>query len=209
MSEVESVPVPSRQIRAAHTVETITVYQAYGPAIAATAAATGRFGAGFKRERMTWIKPSFLWMMYRSDWASAPGQERVLAVELRREGFEAALARAAASSYLPRLHASRDEWKRDLRRSEVRFQWDPERDLDLRPLPWRSLQLGLSGAAVDAYVDEWTVGIEDVTDLAHHVRDLRRAHDIAGAAALLPVERPYPAPDSLAPRIDGHPAAGR
>ncbi|TDU06449.1 uncharacterized protein DUF4291 [Streptomyces sp. 846.5] len=209
MPEVESVPVPSRQIRAAHTVETVTVYQAYGPAIAATAAATGRFGSGFKRERMTWIKPSFLWMMYRSDWASAPGQERVLAVELRRDGFEAALDRAAASSYLPRLHNSREAWKRELRRSDVRFQWDPERDLDLRTLPWRSLQLGLSGVAVDAYVDEWTIGITDVTDLAHRVRDLRRVGDTAGAVALLPVERPYPLPDGLAARVDAAPLVWR
>lgn len=111
-------------------------------------------------------------------------------MELRRDGFELALARAAVSSYQSRLHASRDGWKRELCRSDVRFQWDPERDLHLRALPWRSLQLGLSGAAVDAYVDEWTVGITDVTDLTHRVRDLRRAGDTAGAVALLPVSGP-------------------
>jgi hypothetical protein len=26
----------------------------------------------------TWVKPSFLWMMYRSGWATTPGQERIL-----------------------------------------------------------------------------------------------------------------------------------
>ena len=196
---------PSRQIRAAHTSATVTVYQAYAPGIAVPAAERGRFGPGFKRGRMTWIKPSFLWMMYRSDWATAPGQEHVLAVELRRDGFEAALAQAAASSYLPRLHASREVWQRELRRAPVRFQWDPERDLQLRPLPWRSLQLGLSGAVVDRYVDEWTVGIADVTALAHRVRTLLRDGDRAGAAALLPSERPYPLPDALAARVDADP----
>ena len=207
---------PDRQVRAVHTTGTITVYQAYPPGIALPAAEHGRFGPGFKRDRMTWIKPSFLWMMYRSDWGTAPGQERVLAVELRREGFEEALAQAVASSYLPRLHDSQDAWKRDLRRSCVRFQWDPERDLHLRPLRWRSLQLGLSGPAVPRYVDEWTVGITDVTAHAHRVRDLVRAGDRAGAAALLPPERPYPLSDVLtlrlgataAPALPAEPSAG-
>jgi hypothetical protein len=157
---------------------------------------------------MTWIKPSFLWMMYRSGWATAPGQEHVLAIELHREGFHAALGQTAASSYSPRLHASRDQWKRELRRSCVRFQWDPERDLYLQPLAWRSLQIGLSGEAVDRYVEEWTVGITDVTKQAHHIRDLLRNGDIAVAAALLPHERPYPLPEHLARRVDVTPEAG-
>ena len=40
---------------------------------------------------MTWIKPSFLWMMYRCGWGLKEGQETVLAVEITREGFEWAL----------------------------------------------------------------------------------------------------------------------
>ncbi|MET7331437.1 DUF4291 family protein [Nonomuraea sp. NPDC005650] len=84
--------VPYRQIRAAYTEESITVYQAYDAAIAGPAVAAQRFVAPFKRERMTWIKPSFLWMMYRCGWATKPGQERVLAVSLSREGSEWALA---------------------------------------------------------------------------------------------------------------------
>ena len=74
------VSVPARQIRAVYTAETITVYQAYPPEIAEAALAAGRFVPPFKRDRMTWIKPSFLWMMYRCGWATKPGQERVLAV---------------------------------------------------------------------------------------------------------------------------------
>ncbi len=80
------MPTPSRQIRAVFDAETITVYQAYSPAIAAPALAAQTFVAPFKRERMTWIKPSFLWMMYRCGWASKPGQERVLAVRIIARG---------------------------------------------------------------------------------------------------------------------------
>ncbi len=71
--------VPARQIRACYTADIITVYQAYSPQIAAAAVVAGRFVAPFKRDRMTWIKPSFLWMMYRCGWATKPGQEHVLA----------------------------------------------------------------------------------------------------------------------------------
>ncbi|HEY0697682.1 MAG TPA: DUF4291 family protein, partial [Micromonospora sp.] len=80
-----------RQIRAVHTDETITVHQAYPPEIALPALTAGRFVPPFKRERMTWIKPSFLWMMYRCGWGDKPGQEHVLAVEITRVGFEWAL----------------------------------------------------------------------------------------------------------------------
>ena len=204
----ESRPHLRHQIRAVHSPETITVYQAYGPGIAVPAAEHGRFGPGFKRERMTWIKPSFLWMMYRSGWATAPGQEHVLAVELHREGFHAALGQAAASSCTPRLHASRDQWKHELRRSCVRFQWDPERDLHLQPLAWRSLQIGLSGEVVDRYVDDWTVGITDVTEQAHRICELLRNGEIAKASALLPPERRYPLPEHIALRIGATPEAG-
>lgn len=81
---------PYRQVRAAFTDHTIRVYQAYSAEIANPALAAGRFVSPFKRDRFTWIKPSFLWMMYRSGWATKPSQERVLAVEITRSGFESA-----------------------------------------------------------------------------------------------------------------------
>ena len=189
--------VPRRQVRARYTDRTITVYQAYAPEIAGPAAA-GRFVAPFKRERMTWIKPSFLWMMYRCGWASKPGQERVLAMELRRDGFEQALSEACLSHYDRDLYPDRAAWARQIKTAPVRVQWDPERSLRLGELPYRSLQVGLSGAAVNRYVDDWTVGITDVTAVARAVRARLDAGDEPGAAGLLPVERPYPLPAAIA-----------
>ncbi|GGM85605.1 DUF4291 domain-containing protein [Dactylosporangium sucinum] len=183
--------VPNRQVRAWHTAGTIRVYQAYSASIAVPALAAGRFVAPFKRDRMTWVKPSFLWMMYRSGWATKPGQEVVLAVELTHAGFDWALAAACPSHYERGEFADRKEWADRLRTSPVRVQWDPERDLHLQPLPYRSLQLGLSGEAVDRYVDEWTVSITDVTDTAHQIRALLRSGRREAAAALLPHEPVY------------------
>ncbi|MEW2521786.1 DUF4291 domain-containing protein [Actinacidiphila alni] len=185
------MPEPTRRIRAVHTPTTITVYQAYSPALGVPAARGGHFPAAWSRERMTWIKPSFLWMMYRCGWATKAGQETVLAVEITREGFDWALRHAWLSHYVPGVHADRADWGRGLKAAPARVQWDPERDLHLRPLAHRSLQLGLSGEAVRRYADSWLVGITDVTPLAHDIHRLVRDGDTAGAARLLPQERPY------------------
>ncbi|WP_405924177.1 DUF4291 domain-containing protein [Streptomyces sp. NBC_00035] len=186
---------PQRRIRALHTASTITVYQAYSPAIGLPAAREGRFPAMWKRDRMTWIKPSFLWMMYRCGWGAKAGQETVLAVEISRDGFEWALRHSCLSSYVRGVHPDRATWQRQLKRAPARVQWDPERDLHLQPLPYRSLQLGLAGEAVRHYADDWTVSIRDITPLAHEIHALVRSGDLDSAARLLPQERPYPAGD--------------
>lgn len=46
---------------------------------------------------MTWIKPSFLWMMYRCGWGTKEGQETVLAVDISRRGFDWALKHSCLS----------------------------------------------------------------------------------------------------------------
>jgi hypothetical protein len=180
-----------------YTKDTVTVYQAYNPALGEYAAAHGRFPASYNRARMTWIKPSFLWMMYRSGWATKHQQERVLAIEITRSGLEWALTHAALSHFDPDVHSSRQAWAASLR-LPVRVQWDPERSVRLGPLPHRSLQVGLSGEAVDKYVDNWIVGITDVTPLAHRIHGLVQTGAVAEATALLPAERPYPLPMEIA-----------
>ncbi|MEN8650345.1 DUF4291 domain-containing protein [Streptomyces sp. 21So2-11] len=191
-------------IRALHTETTVTVYQAYAPPLGLPAARDGRFPAAWKRERMTWVKPSFLWMMYRCGWGEKENQETVLAVEIARDGFEWALRNACMSHYVRGLHPDEASWKRELRQAPARVQWDPERDLHLNPLPHRSLQLGLAGEAAGRYADEWTVSITDVTPVAHEIHALVRSGDLDAASALLPKETPYPAGEELL----GHLTAG-
>ncbi|MGI9598720.1 MAG: DUF4291 domain-containing protein [Acidimicrobiales bacterium] len=195
------VRVPFREIRAVHTDTSIIVYQAYSPSIAAPALATGRLAAPFKRDRMTWIKPSFLWMAYRSGWATKPGQERVLAIELRRDGFEWALANSSLSHYEPGTYADQEAWAAAKAASPVRIQWDPERDLNLAALDHRAIQIGLSGEAVDRYVDDWTIAIADVTELMQQIHAEVRAGRPAAAGELLPNETPYPLDPGLAGAI--------
>lgn len=189
--------VPVREVRAVYDDTTITVYQAYRPEIADAALTAGTFVAPFSRDRMTWVKPSFLWMMYRCGWATRPGQERVLAVRMTRAGFAWALARACLSHFEPDTYADVAAWEAAKRESPVRVQWDPERSMTLDPLPYRAIQVGLSGEAVHRYVDEWITGVEDVTDLANTIG----AAPVEARAPLLPVERPYPLPPGLARRV--------
>lgn len=201
LSPVNDRHEPKYQVRARHTASTITVYQAYRPEIGGPAARHGRFPASWKRERMTWIKPSFLWMMYRCGWGTKEGQETVLAIDIDREGFLWALRNACLSHHVPALHGDQASWKRQLRQAPARVQWDPERDLHLSPLPHRSLQLGLAGEAAARYADEWIRGIEDVTPLATKIHGLVRAGQLESAAGLLPEERPFAVDDEVLARL--------
>ncbi|TGN72674.1 DUF4291 domain-containing protein [Streptomyces bauhiniae] len=197
MIDQPTAPEPKFRIRAAHTPTTITMYQAYRPEIGVPAARAGRFPAAWSRSRMTWIKPSFLWMMYRCGWGAKEGQETVLAVEITRTGFEWALRNACLSHHVPALHGTPADFRRTLREAPARVQWDPERDLHLNPLPHRSLQLGLTGEAAARYADEWIVGIRDVTPLAREIHGAVRAGRLQEAGTLLPAESPYPVPEGL------------
>src|SRR5262245_23901732 len=98
--QVERWPTVGRHIMAHFDAETIVVYQAYRPAIGRFAAEHGYFGGEFSLGRMSWIKPNFLWMMYRCGWASKEGQEVVLAVRLKRSAFDALLSEAVHSTYV-------------------------------------------------------------------------------------------------------------
>ena len=102
---------PFRQIRATHADRTIRVYQAYSDDIAEAALAVGTFVRPFKRTRMTWIKPSFRWMLYRSGWARKDaGQARILAIDIARDRFEWALQNASvryAAAHLGTYQARR------------------------------------------------------------------------------------------------------
>jgi hypothetical protein len=177
-----------QEVRAHYDDSSLIVYQAYPPEIGESAARAGRLPDWYNRDRMTWIKPSFLWMMYRCGWGTKPGQERVLAIRIKRDGFAWALEHSALSHFDPDVHADRQAWKASLR-APVRIQWDPERDIYLRPLPFRAIQMGLSGEAVDRYVDDWIMDITDVTDDSRAIHDLVRSGRIAEAVALLPQEK--------------------
>ena len=179
----------SNEIRALYSKDTIRVYQAYNKIIASEAVMNGTFGNNFKMDRMTWIKPSFLWMMYRCGWATKENQEYVLAIDIQRKAFDYLVANAVISTYQEEMYGSREEWKRLIHSSDIRLQWDPERDIHGNPLNYRSLQLGLRGEAVRKYVNEWIVDITDITSYVNELKCLiSQKKDVS---MLLPEEKIY------------------
>lgn len=186
-------PSAGRHILASYDAESIYVYQAYHPAIAGPAARDGRFGAGWSRSRMTWIKPGFLWMMYRSGWATKENQEAVLRIRLSRAGFDEILKRAVHSSHVPEVYGLREAWERRVAQSDVRLQWDPDHHPSGAKQERRAIQLGLRGAAVARFADEWIVGIDDITPFVAEQR--ARVQRGALEALMIPREEAYPVAD--------------
>ncbi|MBE6876109.1 MAG: DUF4291 family protein [Ruminococcus sp.] len=179
-----------KAIRAVYDDDTVRVYQAYCPAIAEEAVRLGTFGSRFKLTRMTWIKPSFLWAMYRSGWATKENQERILAIDIKREAFDYLVQNAVVSSYSEEMGVSRPEWQKQILTSNIRVQFDPERDIHGNPLEYRSIQIGIRGDAVRKFISDWIVRIQDITDYVTDLR-IRKEHN-EDITPLLPQERLYP-----------------
>ncbi len=158
------MPKIGRYILAQFDEEGVIVYQAYRPTIGHFAATHGYFGGEhFSLTRMSWIKPSFLWMMYRSGWGQKEGQEVVLAVKIKREAFDTILANAVCSTYDPDLYPTKQDWQRAVKRSDVRLQWDPDHSPTGGKLERKAIQLGLRGEMLALYAREWIVSIEDIS----------------------------------------------
>jgi hypothetical protein len=171
-AQVARWPQSGRHILAQFDSDSIVVYQAYRPAIGRFAAQHGHFGGEFSFDRMSWIKPNFLWMMYRCDWGRKPDQEIILAVRLRRAALDQLLAQAVPSSFDRTLYETPEEFRTALKQSSVRLQWDPDHDPSGAPVERRAIQLGLRGDVLRCYAREW---ILDIQDISPFVAD-QRAH---------------------------------
>ncbi len=182
-------PSSGRHILAHFDEQTIIVYQSYCPATGLFAARNGFFGEGFSYNRMSWIKPNFLWMMYRSNWGRSQGQEVVLAVRLKRTFFDSLLERAVPSSFSPTEFTSHEEWKAAIGRSDVRLQWDPDHRPNGDKEERRAIQLGLRGATLEAYGKREVVEIIDLSDFVAEQRENVVVERFGQLTT--PVERPY------------------
>jgi hypothetical protein len=186
-------PMPGQyEIRADFDAKSIVVYQAYAPEIALPALERQRFVPPFSLQRMTWIKPSFLWLMERSNWGRKPGQEHILAVRITREGWEEALSLGVLTHPDPKVYRDGDDWNEQFERAKVLIQWDPERSLRGAALDHYAIQVGLSRHVIERYVNEWVLEIADYTPLARKVAALLKAGKSERARKLLPKERVYP-----------------
>ena len=171
--------------------EGVYFYQAFNDDIADYALAHQRFGgAAFKPLRMTWIKPSFAWVLYRSRYAKKHSQNRILKVKLTHVAVAELLALC--------------QCKHGGGGSKGRVQWDPERDImhgngakqhePRKMLRRRAIQIGLSHELSLHYVRS-VVSIQDVTELSRRVGEAHKTKRpkvrMADVVPDLPNERPY------------------
>jgi hypothetical protein len=178
--------------------EGVYFYQAFSDEIADYALQHQRFGGPvFNPTRMTWIKPSFAWVLYRSGYGRKDKkQRRILKIKLSH------FTVAKLLTWCQCKHAGGG--------SKGRVQWDPERDLfsgdgahgrhePRKMLRLRSIQIGLSRDLSQFYVDS-AVSIQDVTELASRVGEAHATRVQKSTSRLelmealmhsLPVERPY------------------
>jgi hypothetical protein len=156
-------PNEGHHIMAQYDDDKIIVYQSYRLEIGNFAAQNQYFGGAFSLNRMTWIKPNFLWMMYRTGWATKEGQELVLAIHLKRDAFERYLKQAVYSSYQSDLYGTREDWQDQVKNSSIRLQWDPDHDPYGAKLERRAIQIGIRGEEIKNYSKDDILEIEDIT----------------------------------------------
>ena len=187
-------PASGRHVLAHYTQDAVVVYQAFRPAIGHFAARHKYFGGEFSLSRMSWIKPNFLWMVYRSGWGTKPDQEVTLAVWLQRAAFDEILRQAVPSTFVQSAsYPDITSWKRDVSRSSVRLQWDPDHGPSGAPLRRRAIQLGLRGEVLARYARDWLLDIEDISEFVAQQRAVLESDDVP--RLLTPSEHVYPVSD--------------
>ena len=132
-----------------------------------------RFGGNaYSFSRMTWIKPNFLWMMYRAGWASKVNQERILAIRMSKFGFFQLLEQGVYSSFKSNKYSNYEAWKNALANSDVRIQWDPDHGPNGEKLERRAIQIGIKNEALKRFNEQYLVEIQDITDFVKTQKEL-------------------------------------
>jgi len=159
------LPKAGKQIIGSTDNDNIIVYQAFNPNIARYAVSHQKFGGPYYSfNRMSWIKPGFLWMMYRAGWAEKENQQQILAITLPMNHFKTILSLATITSFDNNLFETNEEWKQQLEKTDVRLQWDPDHDPEGQKQERKAIQLGMKGNTLKKFCTEWIIGISDITD---------------------------------------------
>ncbi|OJJ20305.1 hypothetical protein BKI52_17730 [marine bacterium AO1-C] len=185
-----------KQIYAAYDEEGLYIYQAFKPKTVANAVAKGTFGAGFNTNRLTWIKPSFAWVLQRTQYATKYRMNAIARIKLSHEGWLHILAQSVPTQFDANRYENEEVWQQALETATVIHQWDPERSLTGKKLDRAAIQVGMRNEELSLkYVNEWILGIEDVTDLAHQIGAVARDHH--PVLPEVPEEKVYPISEKL------------
>ena len=139
--------------------------------------------------------------MGRSNWGAKSGQEYILAIRIKREGWDRALSLGALTCFEPKVHNHESVWRDQFENSVVHVQWDPERSIASKKLQHRSIQVGVSREIIREFTNDWILEITDFRSRVRKIRSLYLAGNQRRAKDQLPRERVYPDPKEVASRL--------
>lgn len=119
--------------------------------------------------RMTWIKTSLLWTIYRSDWARKDKQERIVEVQTNPQ-YLAELIKKSVKTKDPQANTSEVLYQKDPDRAILGKTWNKGQDnywLSAR----RTMHLGIRGSELERYIDD--IVPENLTDITTTIDKVR------------------------------------
>ncbi|MBM3247666.1 DUF4291 domain-containing protein [Candidatus Pacearchaeota archaeon] len=176
LGKIDDTPNKKDDFVAQYDQRGVLVYQAFPPEVKIS---SRQFQEGFRLNRTSWIKTSFLWIMNRSGWASKTGQEKVICAKISREFFNYLLSNATRT----------EEMTKSTHKPEILVQYDPDRDIFGNKLSRKAIQLGLRGQALESYASAAIISLKDITSLV--VEQRRRIIEKDYDLVRIPLERPY------------------
>lgn len=187
-----------RAVQATFDSSVVVVWQAHSHEVADAALRNGQFGGRLWRtDRVTRFRLSLPSLLARNGWATRPGRERILAVALRREGFDAMLRQAVHAGYEPDIYPTRNSWHLATRYGHVVVAWHSDVDPAGGELERDTLRMGVRDATLERFTRDWVVAVEDWTPWVVENRGR------VGAALPVPVLSGYPLPEADRFRLAG------
>lgn len=167
------LPGSGQQIVAQCTEDELVVYQAYKPSTAKYSVEHQELdGPEFSYNRMSLIKPNFLWMMYRCGWPQKKTRSMCWPIWLKKTAFIKILENAVISSLGAGHHTNNNDWNEELRTKEARLQWDPDHDPFGMKGTRRAVQPGLKGKLLEEFGMRSISRIEDITPFVKQQKQL-------------------------------------
>ncbi|MBT28547.1 MAG: hypothetical protein CMO01_02720 [Thalassobius sp.] len=175
--------------------EGVFVYQAFKPETVEIAVKLGTFGKGFGLDRITWIKPSFCWVLRRTKYATKNRMQGIARIKISHEAFLEILNQSVETMWNENLYPNQDNWQTEINKSDVIHQWDPERDVIGKRLNRQAIQIGIRGEVIKKYVSDYIIGVEDVSQLVREIGAVKKKG--SSKYPEIPEEKEYAISDEL------------
>jgi hypothetical protein len=139
--------------------------------------------------------------MYYSGWAKHENQENVLAIKMKKKGFDEILEYAVMSTFYKEIYGNSKVWQDKLADSDIHVQWEPYHDLFGNKTDRRAAKIGIKGEVQRRFNEEWIIEIKNITPYVEQQQMLLEGNRLADIQ--LPQERAYaPADLTVLQKID-------